>query len=268
MDIFQFDRSLPGQLNYSEVFELTDQILQLSKQAVGDDGRSNELAVYPALRLIIEDLQNANSILGTSLGREKGGSPFTDLRAEHDEARDQAFIQFTRRVQLTIQDDQEGQSFRDAAQLIQNVLNDHPHDLHRKNNSENTAELKILLPKLRAANVADAVEQLGLTRFVDRMEEANNAFSDAVEEAAKAARDLADIPTMTEAVRPVRWIASSLLQLLNYGAFKQDTTLGQLVGEIEEAIKKIRSVAQARSTRSSSSAQEGLQELPEPVAAG
>ena len=252
MNIFQLERTLPGRLRYSEIFEITDQILQLSTHVVGTDPKAGESVLYPAIRSLVADLHRANSDLGTALGQDKGGSPFTELRARHDEDRDSSFVQLVRRTRLTLDDDLEDPSLREAAAVIQSVLDDHPADLHRFSDAENTAELKILLPKLREFEAATALEQLGLSRYVDRLERANNGFSDVVEEAARAARDRADSPTATEAVRPVRWLASTLLQFLNYGAFQQDESLVQLVQEIEAVVKKVRANSLARQTRSTS----------------
>ncbi|MFC1758955.1 DUF6261 family protein [Planctomycetota bacterium] len=184
------------------------------------------------------------------MGREKGSSPLTESRTRYEEERDRAFSQLLRRLALTLDDPEEDPGQIEAALLIDEILDNHPRDLHRLNDAKNTAELKVLLPKLRDAAADAALQQLGLKKYVDRLEAANNAFSDAVEQAAKAERAKGDIPTIKHAERHVRWLATLFLHVLNYRVFREDAATKELVKEIEAASSKINASALSRRTRS------------------
>ncbi|MCA9212536.1 MAG: hypothetical protein KDB27_05705 [Planctomycetales bacterium] len=244
MDFYKLDRTLPSLLNAAETFELTDQIVSLARPVVGNDA--------DFLNAVWNDLQQANEQLGAAIGREKGASPLTEIRTRLEEERDRAFSQLLRRLALTLDDPEEAPGQIEAAVLIDEILGNHPRDLHRLSDAKNTAELKVLLPKLRGADAATALQQLGLTKYVDRLESANNAYCDAVEQGAKAERAKDDIPTINEAERHVRWFAGVFLHALNYRAFQGDAPTTELVKEIGVASSKINTSALSRRTRAQS----------------
>lgn len=249
MSFYDLDRTLPGIINPAELFELTDEINTLADPVL--PAEATDLR-----RQLLGAIAKANITLGSAIGRDKGGSPFTELFNRFDRQRDVPFSQLSRRVALTLSDEEEDPAVLADARLVDSVLDDHPRDLHRKSGPENTAELKLLLPKLRQPEIEAALTRQGWKKYVDRMETANNGFDQTTKDAAKASQEGEDIPLTADAEREARWLMAIFLGSLNFGVHQGDAAMTTLTGEIDAAITRVRKNAKARETKSASAAAE------------
>lgn len=235
--------SIKAILNPSEVFDVVDNMLTAADGVISADPASFERKLFVATA-------EANQVLARAVGTGQTPDSQRAAKDEGEEKRDSGFKRVKNTVNDIVDDQQEDdQALKNAAALINEVLADYPANLHNTPLSENTILLESLIPKLQAEPAASAVATLGLTRFVDRMQEGNEQYKQAV--AASAADRAENVPQDWDAAKPVRWLGSHLASTIAFlGA--TDAAYAPLAAQVRQFIDDAEARARARQTRRTS----------------
>lgn len=227
-------------LSPSEMYGLAENILNASDGVIPTDPATLERKQFVTLT-------DLNQVLATALGRGRTEDAQKQAKDDSDRKRDTGFVRIKETVNSIAGDeDEEDQALKDAAALIKQVLADYPSNLHNTKLQENTALLDSLIPKLRAEPAATAIATLGLTRYVDRMHDGNEAFKQAVEASAADRSD--EPPANRAAANPVRWHVSQFASNLMYLGATEDA-YAPLAAQIRQFIDDAEAIARARRTR-------------------
>lgn len=231
-------------LSPAEVFNLTGQILTAAAGVIPADPATLE-------RKQFNSLSQLNGVLGTALGIGVKEDPQKDAKAAADAQRDSGFVKVKETVNGILNDRAEdNRDLIDAAAAVKRILNDYPANLHAAQYAENTAHLETLVPKLRADPVAGAIARLGLTRYVDRMFEGNEAFKQAAALSEQARSQ--DQPQDWASAKPVRWHGSQFASNIAYLG-ETEPAFASLAAQIRQTIADAEAIARARTTRRTNS---------------
>ncbi len=232
--------SIPSILSPSETSDVAEKILNAADGVIAAEPAALERKQFVSL-------QELNDVLALALGERQTEDPQKEAKEAADRKRDTGFVRVKNTVNDVLDDEEEeDQALKDAAAVVKQVLADYPANVHRTKLAENTILLNTLIPKLRAEPAASAIATLGLTRYVDRMEEGNEEYKQASE--ASAAGRAEEIPQDWVAARSVRWHGAQFASNLAYLG-ETDAAFAPLAAQVRQFIADAEAVARARQSR-------------------
>jgi hypothetical protein len=123
-----------------------------------------------------EALTALNQELGQKIGR-LSRNPSTEAKVEADQRRDFLKVRLYEATRIA-REDPESESIRQAAAVVQEVLNRRPTGFQHLIHAENSTELNLLLSDLAEPKVKQAAAEAGLTKWVTALTAAQDTFTD------------------------------------------------------------------------------------------
>ena len=175
--------------NYSEnqVFDLGEKAKELLTPMEGERILNQQFVV----------LHGVTMELGKKIGRVSV-DPDTEEKSQADKKRDRFKIRLYEMTRIAL-DDPESESIQKAAAIVQEVLNRRPVGFQNLIHGENSTELKTLLKDLGEPDLKKALDEAGLTKWVNALALAQKEFQaiedrqDARQRTEKKPRTLAEI---------------------------------------------------------------------------
>ncbi len=232
--------SIPSILYPAELYGVVDRMLSAADSVIPADAASFERKQFVMLGEL-------NAVLGMALGERQTEDPQKEAKQQADVKRDSGFLRIKNTVNIVLEDDgEEDQVLKEAAAMVKQALADYPANLHSTKHSDNTVLLNSLIPKLREKAVATAIATLGLTRYVDRMQEGNEQFKQASRASVEVRAQ--DVPRDWVAAKPVRWHGSQFAGNLAFLG-EIDDAFAPLAALVRQFINDAEAIARARKTR-------------------